>query len=103
AGIGVAFRRGLEHLAKHNLDLNKNDWIVLAATDLPFGFSDLEALIYHEGQNGDQVSVYVGSKAHPESVVVRDWKRKLATLLFYHARNLTLGLNTKDPQGSIFI
>lgn len=101
SGIGVAFRMGLKDLSKR--PLTRNDWIVLAAADLPFGFSDLEAVVADQLSSDSDVWIYVGSKAHSKSNVVRNWRRTLGTNVFYVLRKLILGLNTKDTQGSILV
>ncbi len=74
AGIGVAFRMGLNSLIQNGGSLDRDDWIVLAAADLPFGFSDLDSVISHLNENQNDVWVYVGSKAHPRSKAWRSWK-----------------------------
>ncbi|NJL25841.1 MAG: glycosyltransferase [Calothrix sp. SM1_5_4] len=48
-GIGIAFRMGLDALSAAER-LGPDDWVVLAATDLPFGFSDLDALCARDDQ-----------------------------------------------------
>lgn len=102
AGLGGAFRMGLDALNLNNI--TKDDWIVLAAADLPFGFSDLDSVISALDKDRDNdVWVYVGSKAHPLSQIERKWNRSAATYAFYLLRKLILGLKTKDTQGSLFI
>lgn len=102
AGMGNAFRMGLEAISSEALD--RNDWIVLAAADLPFGLSDLEGVVKRQmGNSPEDIGVYIGSKAHPDSKVVRNFKRTVGSQLFYLLRRLILGLQIKDTQGSIIV
>ena len=97
-GMGAAFRYGLNYLA--NKKLTENDWVVFAASDLPFGFSDLEQVA---NQSEKKAILYVGSKAHPKSILKRDFKRKLASFIFATTRKFLLGIKTQDTQGSLFL
>lgn len=100
AGMGRAFRAGLNALATRGLQ--REDWIVLAAADLPFGFSDVEG-VRAALSVGSEAMVFVGSKAHPRSRVKRSWKRQSATWVFRVLRQAALGMRTQDPQGSIIL
>ena len=103
AGIGIAFRMGLQSLIRSELSLNRYDWIVLAAADLPFGLSDLQSVLDQCAESDRDDWVYVGSKAHPLSKSQRSPQRRLGTFALYYLRKGILGLKTKDTQGSIFI
>lgn len=100
-GMGVAFRRGLHELKKKVL--TKNDWVVFCASDLPFGFSDLESFMSMESSVHDNAVLFVGSKRHPNSLVQRNWKRRLGSMFFEVARRIILNIKTKDTQGSLFL
>ncbi|MBC7458110.1 MAG: glycosyltransferase family 2 protein [Bdellovibrionaceae bacterium] len=98
-GMGVAFRRGLNELKK--FDLTSEDWIVFNAVDLPFGFTDLEHFL--KIKNSFRALLYVGSKNHPGSKLVRSWKRALGSWIFRQVRSLLLKMKTLDPQGTLFL
>jgi len=100
-GMGAAFRLGLRALKKQNL--SNNDWIVFCASDLPFGFSDLESFLKLSNTNEPENILYVGSKRHPASVIQRNWKRRLGSIFFEIARRIILRIKTKDTQGSLFL
>jgi hypothetical protein len=85
-----------------NLQLQADDWIIFTAADLPFGFSDLEAFLRLQMETKDCL-LFVGSKAHPQSQVKRNWKRQLGSLVFQAMRTFFLNLKTKDPQGTLFL
>ncbi len=102
AGLGIAFRMGLGELAQKSL--GRTDWVVLAAADLPFGFSDIDGVVGRQLRlPSEDVLVYVGSKSHRESEVVRNWKRTIGTMLFYLLRRLVIGMRIRDTQGSIIL
>lgn len=99
--MGVAFRRGLQELKKKSL--GANDWVVFCASDLPFGFSDLDSFLSMEKSTQEKTVLFVGSKRHPQSAVQRNWKRRLGSMFFEIARRLILNIKTKDTQGSLFL
>lgn len=100
AGIGFAYARGLAELEKlHGPDSRR--WAVLTASDLPFGFTDLESALplMHSGR----APVIIGSKAHPESRAFAGWKRLAMSTVYRMARRALVGMKTGDSQGSFFI
>ncbi len=100
-GMGVAFRMGLEKLK--NESLTNQDWVVFAAADLPFAFTDLEGLLAVSQSERSETVAFVGSKSHPRSIAPRDWRRRLGSAVFSILRRAFLGLKTQDTQGSIFL
>jgi glycosyltransferase involved in cell wall biosynthesis len=100
AGIGYAYARGLrEVLAMYGADRTR--WAILTASDLPFGFTDLEAAVPHFAD--ERATVLAGSKAHPESEAFAGWKRKTLSSVFRAARRVLVGMKTRDSQGSFFL
>jgi hypothetical protein len=88
-GLGFALRKGLA--------ASTGSVVVISSDDLAFGFDELDAA---EKMSLPDVRVVIGSKAHRDSVVRRSLLRGvlsggLRTLLF-----LTLGMTTRDPQGT---
>jgi dolichyl-phosphate beta-glucosyltransferase len=100
AGIGYAYHRGLTE-AVARFGASSSVWTVLTATDLPFGFSDLEAALFHITSSSSRV--LMGSKAHPDSRFYAGPKRKLMTAAYRIARRLVLGMRVGDSQGTVFL
>jgi len=100
-GMGVAFRRGLKELQSKKL--SQEDWIMFCASDLPFGFSDLDSFLAMGPQGWKENVLFVGSKRHPLSAVQRNWKRRFGSMIFEVARRIILNVKTKDTQGGLFL
>jgi hypothetical protein len=90
-GIGAAYRTGTA--------ATSGDRVLLTADDLPFGSSDVEAVLACRRLP----RFAIGSKAHPRSRVSRTMARRLATGVFRLARRLILGLDVGDTQGTFLI
>ncbi|MDQ1288529.1 MAG: hypothetical protein QG622_2094 [Actinomycetota bacterium] len=90
-GIGAAYRAGVA--------VTTGDRILLTADDLPFGVSDVEAVLACRSLP----RFAIGSKAHPRSRVPRTLTRRAATEFFRVARRLVLGLRIGDTQGTFLI
>jgi glycosyltransferase involved in cell wall biosynthesis len=100
AGLGYAYSRGLAELERmHGTDESR--WAVLTASDLPFGLSDLISAKPLLGEG--RAPVIIGSKAHPDSVAFRGWKRHGMSFAFRMLRRLIVGIRTGDSQGSFFV
>lgn len=90
-GLGEALRTGV--LA------STGQWLLLTADDLPFGFSDLRGFT---ALPADTV-VAIGSKAHPESSVVRSRRRVIQSRVFRFLRAALLQSRVGDSQGTIWV
>jgi glycosyltransferase involved in cell wall biosynthesis len=90
-GIGAAYRAGV--------GATSGDRVLLTADDLPFGTSDVEAVLACRALP----DFAIGSKAHPRSRVRRTLPRRLATRVFRAARRVLLGLDVGDTQGTFVI
>lgn len=90
-GQGAAFRRGLE--------LISGEYVCLTASDLPFGFTDLDQILAMD----PLPPLVMGSKAHPQSQIEVPWMRRLMSQGFRALRILIVGLHARDSQGSIFL
>ena len=100
AGIGFAYARGLAELEKmHGPDATR--WAVLTGSDLPWGFSDLDSAKTLIAAGG--APIIIGSKAHPDSVAFRGWKRHGMSFAFRVLRRVIVGMTTGDSQGSFFV
>lgn len=102
-GMGFALSAGMNQGLKIKEEKNLSDfWFILTASDLPFGFSDLEEF-RHRLSVSPQFKIAIGSKAHPQSQVKNSRTRKIASLCYRWARGLILHMKVRDSQGSIFI
>jgi hypothetical protein len=90
-GIGAAYRVGVAATSGNR--------VLLTADDLPFGSSDVEAVLACRSLP----RFAIGSKAHPRSRVPRSLTRRLATEVFRVARRVVLGLRVGDTQGTFLI
>lgn len=90
-GLGEALRTGV--LA------STGQWLLLSADDLPFGFSDYNQFKLLPGD----VIVAVGSKAHPDSDVVRSRRRMIQSRVFRFLRAALLQSRVGDSQGTIWV
>lgn len=101
AGLGYALARGVaESLARD--EAPSSYFIVLTASDLPFGFSDLNAFErWHARVPGGRIAI--GSKAHPKSEVPNPPLRMAMTFVFKVARRAIIGMRTGDSQGTFFV
>jgi dolichyl-phosphate beta-glucosyltransferase len=100
AGIGYAYQRGLEE-ALARFGPSTEHWAILSATDLPFGFTDLEAALEHLDRPDSRM--LIGSKAHPASNANTGSLRRLMSFGYRGARRALLGMRVGDSQGSIFL
>lgn len=94
-GQGRAFREAMKELDRAGLDPEAR--VVFSAADLPFGLSDVECILRH-GLTEDLV---IGSKAHPESLAQRGLARELMSMFYRWLRFGLLGMQARDPQGSL--
>lgn len=90
-GLGNAWREGIR--------LTTGDLVVLTASDLPFGFSDLDEALALTSLP----PLVLGSKAHPGSAVEVDRVRQIMSASFRLVRGLLLGLWQGDTQGTLLV
>lgn len=90
-GLGNALRRGIA--------VASGDILVLSAADLPFGFTDLEALLATD----PRPRLAIGSKAHRRSHTQIPALRRTMSEAFRLLRFAVLGLRVRDSQGTILI
>lgn len=94
-GVGAGYRLGIGNARAES--------IVLSASDLPFGFSDVEAWREEERRTGRPIPFAIGSKGHPGSRLgTRPLSRRAASLAFLWMRRAFLGpLTPLDSQGTV--
>jgi hypothetical protein len=90
-GLGAAYRAGV--------GASSGNRVLLTADDLPFGTSDVEAVLACRSLP----RFAIGSKAHPRSRVHRTLARRVASRVFRVARRAVLGLDVGDTQGTFVI
>jgi dolichyl-phosphate beta-glucosyltransferase len=88
---GRAFRMAIKHA--------RGEHVVLTAIDLPFGFRDLKKAM----KIWDRYDLIYGSKAHPDSVINRSWKRRVSSKIYSLLNRLLFGIRVLDTQGSVFL
>lgn len=98
-GLGFALRAGFEYLLKV---ANDSDYISFVGCDFPFQFSDMDNILKIP-LDGTSLPVFVGSKNHHSSQLDNSFARKFLSYGFYLVRKTLLKMQTKDPQGTLFI
>jgi len=101
-GTGPALRvittaRGLGNALREGIAASTGRVVVFTADDLPFGFDEFDAT---ESLGFPARTVVIGSKSHPESVVLRSALRTVLTGGLRVLRRVVLGMRTADPQGT---
>jgi hypothetical protein len=97
-GIGAGYKLGIAAA--------REEFLVLSASDLPFGFTDVDAFGAWAREHAGPPAVAIGSKGHPASRLADSYgmRRRLASRAFWLLRALVLGRETpKDSQGSILV
>lgn len=91
-GIGAGYKLGIAAA--------REEFVVLSADDLPFGWSDLIAF-----EKAGRPDFAIGSKAHPASrLTARSFRRNVSTAAFLSLRRVLLGHDTPaDSQGSLIL
>ncbi len=91
-GIGAGYKLGIREA--------REEFVILSADDLPFGWSDLDAF-----ERAGRPDFAIGSKAHPGSQIAGvSAKRRLSSFAFLTLRRVLLGRHTPgDSQGSLML
>lgn len=91
--------RGLGHAIREGLEQAVYDPVMFYAVDLPFGLSVIDDSVRAFAANPG--SVVIGSKGHPDSVVVRTRARQWFSAAIAVLNNLAFQLDVRDTQGSM--
>jgi glycosyltransferase involved in cell wall biosynthesis len=87
-------------LAMKTAILNSNsEFALLTAIDLPFGFSDLEAML----KIANKYDLIFGSKANPKSVIHSSLLRKSSSRIYRFLLKLLFNVKIGDTQGTVFL
>lgn len=93
-GIGAGYKLGIKHA--------REEFVILSADDLPFGWSDVDAF-----EAVGRPDFAIGSKAHRDSKLPRGKRalsREISTFGFLQLRRLLLGAGTPgDSQGTLIL
>ncbi len=94
-GIGAGYKLGIRHATQ--------PFVVLSASDLPFGFSDIQSFLALPDCNTNRLTI--GSKAHKRSIITgRSQLRSIMSTVYYWMRVAILGNGTPhDSQGTLII
>jgi dolichyl-phosphate beta-glucosyltransferase len=87
-GIGIALGTGVR--------ATTGKVVLLTGDDLPFGFSDVDAITAREAL----ATIVIGSKAHPASEITRPTLRTVYSGGFRFLRTVLLRTSTGDTQGT---
>ena len=95
-GIGAAYSLGIKAAT--------SDFVVLSASDLPFGFSDIESFQSLRVRNINSL-IAIGSKLHPESILQGYLPSRILASKFYSffRQILFKGKMPRDTQGTVII
>lgn len=93
-GIGAGYKLGIQAA--------QQPFVVLSASDLPFGFTDIEAFLKEDDREN---KIYIGSKGHRQSDLEGySVVRRILSFCFYLYRVFLYGLKSpKDSQGSFIL
>lgn len=92
-GLGAGYKLGIQNA--------KQPYCVLSASDIPFGFSDIESFL----KSSQMPQMALGSKAHKDSQITGyGISRRIFSQSFWLLRALFLGFQTpRDSQGTILV
>lgn len=97
--VALRSEKGMGNALDAGILASTEDYVLLSADDLPFGFSDVAAAI----DDGWSSSIIIGSKAHPSSEIGRSRKRELISSGFRIARRAALFSRVGDSQGTFIV
>lgn len=90
-GLGNALIEGFKHC--------KNEWIYFIPADFSFGNSELQFI--KEKDLYKDHHLFIGSKTHPNSKIVRSKSRKLYSLIFNSLLKIMFSIPYNDTQGTV--
>ena len=90
-GHGLGLRKAIQEAS--------NNFIVITAIDIPFGFGDLRLALKY----WDKYDIVFGSKAHPESKITNSFQRMFASVIYRFFLKSLFKITIRDTQGSIFL
>ncbi len=97
--VALRSEKGMGNALDAGILASTEDYVLLTADDLPFGFTDVSAAITENWAT----PIMIGSKAHPNSEIGRSRKREVISSGFRFARGLVLLSKVGDSQGTFLI
>jgi glycosyltransferase involved in cell wall biosynthesis len=97
--VVVQSKPGLGYAYACGISTSRGELVYLTADDVPFGIDDLALAL----QVNPPVTVIIGSKGHPDSVVDRSMARSVMTSAFRSVRRGMLGSRVRDSQGTFIL
>jgi len=88
---------GLGNALKVGIERSNNEYIWTVGADMQFGTSDFESLIDNYSPD---VKMYIGSRQHKDSEVVREKYRASISRVFIFLKTYLIGSKIKDTMGS---
>ena len=90
-GLGNALIKGFENC--------KNDWIYFIPADFSFGYSELSYVTQKKLYK--DYDLFIGSKSHRDSEILRSNSRKFYSFIFNYLLKLIFSIPVNDTQGTI--
>lgn len=97
--VALRSEKGMGNALDAGILASTEDYVLLSADDLPFGFTDVASAI----AEGWTEPVLIGSKAHPHSEIGRSRKREVISSGFRFARRTILFSRVGDSQGTFLL
>lgn len=97
--VALRSEKGMGNALDAGILASTEDYVLLSADDLPFGFTDVASAI----ADGWSAPVLIGSKAHPSSEIGRSRKREVISSGFRFARRAILFSGVGDSQGTFLL
>ena len=90
-GLGNALIEGFKH--------SNNEWVYFIPADFSFGNSELHFI--DEEDLYKNYHLFIGSKSHPDSKIVRSKTRQLYSLIFNSLLKIMFSIPYNDTQGTV--
>lgn len=97
--VALRSEKGMGNALDAGILASTEDYVLLSADDLPFGFTDVASAI----ADGWSAPILIGSKAHPSSEIGRSRKREVISSGFRFARRFVLFSGVGDSQGTFLL
>lgn len=97
--VALRSEKGMGNALDAGILASTEDYVLLSADDLPFGFTDVAAAV----ADNWSAPILIGSKAHPKSEIGRSRKREVISSGFRLARRAILFSGVGDSQGTFII
>ena len=93
----IRSNKGLGNALKAGIENSSNDYIWTVSPDMQFGVSDLVSFI---DKYNPEIKLYIGSRLHEDSNVVRGVTRKYISKAFNFLKKIIINSDIQDTMGS---